>query len=75
MTTLILQATPFAELIAPKLKAAYAGFLHALDAFAENRMRNAVPEQEFRKAEREIKRVQRMINAGGKSPRRKRTAH
>ena len=74
MTTLILQATPFAEFIAPKLKAAYAGFLHALDAFAENRMRNAVPEYQFRQAEREVKRYQRMIHTGCKSRARKRAA-
>ena len=75
MTTLILQATPFAGLIAPKLKAAYAILLHALDAFAENRMRHAVPEWQFRSADREVARYRRMINASRTSPARSRSAH
>ena len=50
MTTLIMQATPFVEMVAPKLQTIYLRFLRALDAFAENRMRNAVPEWEQRRA-------------------------
>ena len=50
MTTLILQATPFVHAVAPALQAAYRRFLRALDAFAEARMRKAVPERYLRKA-------------------------
>ena len=44
MTTLMLQAAPFVEVVASKLQVSYLRFLHALDVFAENRMRKAVPE-------------------------------
>jgi len=37
MTALILQATPFVEMVAPKLQAVYKRVLQALDAFAESR--------------------------------------
>ena len=71
MTTLIMQAAPFVEIVAPKLQTIYLRFLRALDAFAENRMRNAVPECEQRRAAREINRYRRMMNADRKSrPRR-----
>ena len=39
MTALILQVTPFVEMVTPKLQAVYMRFLHAFDAFAEARMR------------------------------------
>ena len=50
MTVLILQATPFVQAVAPALRTAYRRLLHALDVFAEARMRNAVPEWHQRKA-------------------------
>jgi hypothetical protein len=40
MTALILRAMPLVEIVVPKLRAIYQGFLHA---FAEATMRNAVP--------------------------------
>ena len=43
MTALILQVTPFVELVTPRLQTVYMRFLRAFDAFAEARMRNAVP--------------------------------
>ena len=49
MTTPMLQVTPFVEMAAPKLQAVYRRLLHALDAFAEAKMRNAVPERQLRK--------------------------
>ena len=61
MTTLIMQATPFVEMVAPKLQTIYLRFLRALDAFAENRIRNAVPECEQRRAAREINRYRRIV--------------
>jgi hypothetical protein len=52
MTAPILRAMPLVEMVVPKLRTVYRGFLHALDAFAEARMRNAVPEWQLRKAQR-----------------------
>ena len=68
MTALIMQAKPFVEMIMPKLQTAYVRFLRALDDFAEARMRNAVPERQFRRADREINRYRRLMHAGHKSP-------
>ena len=68
MTTLIMQATPFVEMVAPKLQTIYLRFLRALDAFAENRIRNAVSECEQRRAARETNRHRRMMNANRKRP-------
>ena len=51
MTALIVRAMPLVEIVVPKLRTAYLGFLHALDTFAEARMRNAVPNW-ARKAQR-----------------------
>ena len=67
MTTLIMQATPFVEMVAPKLQTVYLRFLRALDAFAENRIRNAVSECEQRRAAREIIRYRRMMKSDRKS--------
>jgi hypothetical protein len=68
MTALILQVTPFVEMVAPKLQAGYVDFLHAFDAFAEARMRNAVPEWQLRRAQRELDRCRRLMQAKKKSP-------
>ena len=57
MTTLIMQATPFVEMVAPKLQAMYLQFLNALDAFAEAKMRNAVPDEAVAQTQREISHV------------------
>jgi cob(I)alamin adenosyltransferase len=62
MTALILQAAPFVELAAPKLRAIYRRFLDAVDAFAMYRMQRAVPEWELRRAEREINRYRRLMH-------------
>jgi hypothetical protein len=67
MTALILQATPFVEVVAQKLQTVYLRVLHALDAFAEARMRNAVPEWKQRKAQREINRFRRLMHPGRNS--------
>ena len=61
MTALILQATPFVTVVAPRLQAVYLRLLHALDAFAEARMRNAVPALRLRKAQRDINRFHRLM--------------
>ena len=68
MTVPILQAKPFVEMVAPKLQIAYMRCLHALDEFAEARMRNAVPERPLRKADRAINRYLRLLHADHKSP-------
>jgi hypothetical protein len=68
MTALILQVTPFVEMVAPQLQAAYMRFLHAFDSFAEARMRNAVPEWQLRRAQRELDRCRRLMRAKNKSP-------
>ena len=67
MATLIMQAAPFIEVVASKLQSFYLRFLRALDAFAENRMRNAVPEREQRRVAREIIRYRRMMSSERKS--------
>ena len=66
MTTLIMQATPFVEMVAPKLQTIYLQFLRALDAFVENRVRSAVAECEQARACRETNRYRRMMNANRK---------
>ena len=66
MTALILQATPFVEMVAAKLQSVYLRFLRALDAFAEAKMRNAVPEWELRRARHEINRYRRLMHADHK---------
>ena len=66
MTALILQVTPFVEMVAPQLQAVYMRFLHAFDAFAEARMRNAVPEWQLRRAQRELDRHRRLMPAKNK---------
>ena len=68
MTTLILQATPFVEMVAPKLRTLYLRFLRALDAFAEAKMRNAVPEWQLRQAQRDFNRHCRLMHVDPKSP-------
>jgi hypothetical protein len=54
MTTLIMQATPFVEMVAPKVQAMYLQLLNALDAFAEAKMRSAVPMGHLHMIQREI---------------------
>ena len=68
MTALILQATPFVEMVAPKLQADYKRVLQALDAFAESRIRNAVPAWQLRRAQRELDRSRRLMRAKNKLP-------
>jgi hypothetical protein len=68
MTALILRATPFIEMVAPKMQALYLRFLHALDAFAEAKMRNAVSERQLRKAQHEINRYRALMHADHASP-------
>ena len=68
MTALILQVTPFVEMVAPQLQAAYMRFLHAFDSFAEARMRNAVPDWQLRRAQRELDRCRRLMRPKYKSP-------
>lgn len=63
MTALILQATPFIEVALRKLQALGVRFSRALDDFAEARMRNAVPEWQLRKADRDFKHCQRHLGA------------
>jgi hypothetical protein len=63
MTTRTLRATPLAEMVALKLQTAYRRFVDAFDAFAEAKMRNAVPERELRRAQREINRYRRLMHA------------
>ena len=42
--------------------------LDALDAFAEAKMRNAVPERELRRAQRNINRYRRLMHADNRVP-------
>ena len=68
MTALILQVTPFVEMVTPQLQAVYKRVLHALDALAESRMRNAVPVWQLRRAQRELDRCRRLMHAKNKLP-------
>ena len=43
-------------------------FLRAFDAFAEARMRNAVPQWQLRRAQRELDRCRRLMRAKNKLP-------
>ena len=43
MTELILQAKPFVRMAAPTVRSICDGFLKAMDSFAADRLRNAVP--------------------------------
>ena len=68
MTALILQSTPFVEIVKPTARALYRGFLQALDAYAEARMRKAVPIWELRRAQRRIDHFRRLMHPERKSP-------
>ena len=63
MTPLILKLTSLATIIAPKLQALEVRLSRALDAFAEARMRNSVPQWRLREAQREIDRYRRLMQA------------
>lgn len=68
MNALILQVTPFVEMVTPKLQAVYMRYLNAFDAFAEARMRNAVPAWQLRRAQRELDRCRRLMRAKNRLP-------
>jgi len=53
-------------MVATKIEALYRRFLHALDDFAEAKMRQAVPEWQLRRAQREINRCRRLMHADHK---------
>ena len=50
MTDLILQAKPFVRMAAPTVRSICDGFLKAMDSFAAERLRKAVPVQARRSA-------------------------
>ena len=62
MTALILQASPYVQMATPKLRSLYVKFLRALDAFAEARMRSAVPASQIRKVRREVDQCRRLMH-------------
>jgi hypothetical protein len=68
MTALILRATPLAEMVALKLQALGRRILRALDAFGEARARNAVPEWQLRKVQREMARCRQLMLAERAAP-------
>ena len=67
MTALMLQARPLIEMAAPKVNAVYQGLLRGLDAFAEARMREAVPEWQLRETQIEIHHFRRQMEADQES--------
>jgi hypothetical protein len=67
MTALILQTASFIEMAAPKMRALYLRFSHALDAFAAAKARKAVPERQLHKIQREINRYHRQMHPELKS--------
>jgi len=68
MTARILRAPSVAGLVAAQLQTAYRRFLNALDDFAKAKARNAVPEWELCRAQREIKRYRRLMHASRSLP-------
>jgi hypothetical protein len=50
-------------MVAPEAQDRLPAFLGVLDDFAAAKMRNAVPGQELRRAEREIDRYRRLVHA------------
>ena len=62
MTALILRATSLLEEVVPKTHALYLRFTRALDALADARIRNAVPEWQLRKARRDVDRYRRLMH-------------
>ena len=58
MTELILQAKPFVRMAAPTVRSICDGFLKAMDSFAADRLRNAVPVQARRTALGRTRRTQ-----------------
>jgi hypothetical protein len=50
MTELIFQAKPFVKMAAPTVRSIRDGFFKAIDSFAAERLRNAVPVQTRRTA-------------------------
>jgi hypothetical protein len=67
MTAQTLRAAPAFMVAAPKLRPAWRRFLNALDAFAQEKARRAVPEHELRRAQREIDRYRRLMHANSRS--------
>jgi hypothetical protein len=63
MTAQTLRATPLFGMAAPRFRAVCRRFLDALDAFAQEKARRAVPEHELRRAQREIDRYCRLMHA------------
>jgi hypothetical protein len=63
MSAQTLRAAPFFGQAAPRLCAACQRFLRAIDAFAQEKARRAVPEHELRRAQREIDRFCRLMHA------------
>jgi hypothetical protein len=59
MTALMLGAKPLLEMAAPKFHAVY----QTLDAFAEARMKKAVPASQLRNAQRGVNRSRRLVRA------------
>ena len=68
MTALALEAAPFIRMVAPKMQALYRAFLRALDDFTKSKMRNAVPEWELRRVQREVNRYRRLMHANRAAP-------
>ena len=68
MTALILRATPLLDAVVSKMQVLGLRLAGALDAFAEARSSNAVPEWQLRKAQREMNCCRRLMRAGRKSP-------
>lgn len=58
MTELIFQANPFVRMAAPTVRSICDGFLKAMDSFAAERLRNAVPVQANRTALGRTRRTQ-----------------
>ena len=71
MTALILRATSLAEMVALKSQALGLRILRALDAFGEARARNAVPEWQLRKVQRDMKRCRQLMGAERPLPQRR----
>jgi hypothetical protein len=65
MTAITFNTATFANTAAEKLRGLARALSEAVDAFAAYRMQHAVPEQELRRAEREIGHYRRAMQAHG----------
>ena len=74
MTELVFQAKPFVKMAAPTVRSIRDGFFKAIDSFAAERLRNAVPVQAHRTALGRAQANRTHVGATAQAPRTPRKA-